>query len=208
MFFLNRDQFRGADESKLHDFVACWERYYRDSINLTPTSSREIDYIYELSPGNELSERNITRLLRWKDPRMLTHPHKNGRSNPRVGRVLDNLGSINQFRLGQMSADDFSGIARGIFPNGFIWPLFLFHIARPSHWPIGDQHVFRATGVLYGDARPEDIESFQRYRTRFSHLAEKLPLERGGGEYETVRRNKRLDSALMAYGQFLKVYDR
>lgn len=213
MFYLERSRFRGLDKSSLMSFVTFWERYYRESISILPGNTQKIDYLAELNLAGNLTAENITRLLRWKDPRMLTHPRVSGGtrlSNPRVVRVLSHLSSINEFRRGVIDQDSFEHITKIVFPTGLVWRVFLFHMARPWEWPIGDQHVFRAYGALFGARRPETLADFQTYRRSFSDLADQL-MRNAKGDADRVTRvasNKRLDNALMAYGQFLKMYDR
>lgn len=208
MFVLNRDQFHGANEAALADFVACWERYYRGSVPTSTTDAAPIDYEIELNIQNDLTAQNVTRLLRWKDPRMLTHPKRDGTDNHRVTKVLNQRGVLNDFRNGNVDQQAFSQATAGIFPNGIVWQLFLFHIARPWEWPIADQHVFRAYAALFNHAIPDTVAAFEQYRNKFAGMAQALPGANGGRCIETVRRNKRLDAALMSYGQFLLAYDR
>jgi hypothetical protein len=203
MYLLNRDAFRAVDTNGVARFVECWERYYKGN---------DREYSNELNIGNDLTEQNITRLLRWKDPRMLTHPRKtDGEPNPRVTRVLEQIASLNRFRNGNLTAGDFQRITQNIFPNGIIWQLFLFHLARPADWPIADQHVFRSYSVLFNAAVPDSITAFGAYSKAFLDLAAKF---RKCAEIEdndqafVVRINKRLDNALFAFGQFLATYDR
>lgn len=208
MFHLNRDEFRRRDESQLASFVSCWQRYYRGSVPISPTDATLIDYESELNIQGTLTQQNLVRLLRWKDPRMLTHPKVDGTSNHQVENVLANLDAINQFRQGNVDQEIFSQTVAGIFRNGIVWQLFLFHIARPWEWPIADQHVFRAHAALFGQPVPQTLVEFEQYRTNFAHLAQALDDIQNGNHVEIVQRNKRLDDALMSYGQFLLAYDR
>jgi hypothetical protein len=208
MFCLNRDDFRRRDEAQLAGFVICWERYYRGSVPVSPTDATLIDYEAELNIQGALTDQNVARLLRWKDPRMLTHPKVDGTNNHRVENVLAQLDAINQFRNGILDQQAFAQTTAGIFPNGIVWQLFLFHIARPWEWPIADQHVFRAHAVLFDQPAPQTLADFEQYRNNFAQLAQALPDIHNGSRVDIVRRNKRLDDALMSYGQFLLAYDR
>jgi hypothetical protein len=208
MFCLNRDDFRRRDEAQLAGFVICWERYYRGSVPVSPTDATLIDYEAELNIQGALTDQNVARLLRWKDPRMLTHPKVDGTNNHRVENVLAQLDAINQFRNGILDQQAFAQTTAGIFPNGIVWQLFLFHIARPWEWPIADQHVFRAHAVLFDQPAPQTLAGFEQYRNNFAQLAQALPDIHNGSRVDIVRRNKRLDDALMSYGQFLLAYDR
>lgn len=211
MFYLDPREFRGGDRTRLVPFVECWERYYRGTVTVAPANAQPIDYFAELNVGAELTRQNVTRLLRWKDPRLLTHPKRNSTGNKRnlrVVGVLNQLEAINSFRRGDMNRVDFTDVVHGTFRQGIVWQLFLFHIARPWEWPIADQHVFRAYSALFGGSIPNTLESFDAYRTLFHDLAKALPLPAGPPRAATVEKNKRLDNALMAYGQFLRAYDR
>jgi hypothetical protein len=186
MYVLNRDTFRSVDTNRIVQFVECWERYY-DGDDI-------VEYLSELNIGNDLSEQNVTRLLRWKDPLRLTHPRKtDGGPNPRVIRVLEQLGKLNEFRNGKLNASEFQSITNSLFPNGIIWQLFLFHLARPAEWPIADQHVFRSYA-----------KTFQELATRFRASVGIDDTD----QVSVVQANKRLDNALFAFGQFLASYDR
>lgn len=214
MYVLQRGDFRVVDPVRVVQFVECWERYYRGDIRL-PNSDEVIDYFAELNLGHELSERNLIRLLRWKDQRMLTHPmhaSSGGQNpNPRVARVLREIQSINRFRKADVSDLDFKNVTQSVFPNGIIWQLFLFHIARPWEWPIADQHVFRSYSVLYSAAAPVNIDTFHTYVRSFNDLADMFRYCLGVNNNDlanVVKANKRLDNALMAFGQFLGTYDR
>lgn len=214
MYVLDRKAFRALDTSRIKQFVECWERLYRGSVRLS-NSPELIDYFQELNLSHNLSEQNTTRLLRWKDPRMLTHPKQDsdgiGAPNPRVERVLAKLDRINEFRSGALSQADFAEITHEVFPNGIIWQLFLFHIAQPWRWPIADQHVFRAHSLLFNSPAPNSIESFRAYTDQFHTMAKRLREDLQVDENDlngVVHANKRLDNALMAYGQFLQAYDR
>ncbi len=208
MFILDRDVFRGAKRELLLEFVTCWERYYRDAPRVSPTGHKKIDYYAELNITSKLTEQNVIRLLRWKDIRMLTHPMVSGQPNPRVVNVLEHLDALNRFRNDDIGHENFLATARMVFPSGLIWQAFLCHIARPWEWPIADQHVFRARSALFGMPAPASWLDLSNYRMDFQQLADLLPKPSAEAREAEVRRNKRLDNALMAYGQFLLRYDR
>lgn len=206
MYVLNQDAIRLVDTNRIVPFVECWERYYPSA------DYDERVYLTELNIDCELTEQNIKELLRWKDPRMLTHPKKaDDGPNPRVIRVLEQIGAINGFRKGDFTADEFQAVTQNIFPNGMIWQLFLFHIARPSEWPIADQHVFRSYSVLFNSPVPDSVAGYRSYATVFRQLAEKFResmVIRDNSALDAVKTNKRLDNALFAFGQFLGRYSR
>lgn len=213
MYVLDRQAFRAVDTNRIKHFVEYWERFYRGSVRL-PNSPELIDYFQELNLSHDLSEQNTTRLLRWKDPRMLTYSKQDSdrgaAPNPRVERVLTKLDRINEFRSGALSQDDFAKVTHEVFPNGIIWQLFLFHMAQPWRWPIADQHVL-AHSLLFNSPAPNTIASFRGYADQFDTMAKRLREDLHVNEKDlnaVVHANKRLDNALMAYGQFLQAYDR
>ncbi len=213
MYVLDCQAFRGVDTKRIKQFVECWERFYRGNVRLS-NSPELIDYFQELNLSHNLSEQNVTRLLRWKDPRMLTHPKQESKGsaapNRRVQRVLERLERINQFRGSRLSESEFAEVTQEVFPNGIIWQLFLFHMAQPWRWPIADQHVFRARSLLFNSPAPNTIESFRAYADQFHTMAKSLREDLHIDEHDVnmvVQANKRLDNALMAYGQFLKTYE-
>ncbi|MCH7728701.1 MAG: hypothetical protein IH991_19785 [Planctomycetes bacterium] len=115
MYVLNRDEFRLVDKNRVVPFVECWEKYYDYE------SYDERVYFEELNLGKDLTEQNVVRLLRWKDPRMLTHPKKSdGKPNTRVVGVLEQLAGINGFRNSTLTAEEFQRITEQIFRSGFI----------------------------------------------------------------------------------------
>ncbi len=218
MYLFQRSDFRIVDTTQVVQFVECWERYYRGDIRLSD-SEKVINYFIELNLGHDLTEQNLIRLLRWKDQRMLTHPKKPkdtsvgapDEPNPRVMRVLEEIKSINGFRKGDVTELDFKKVTKRVFRSGIVWQLFLFHIARPHQWPIADQHVFRVYSALYGAATPKSIENFRAYVQCFNNLAVMFRNELCVNDQDltsVVEANKRLDNALMAFGQFLSAYDK
>ena len=202
MFVLDRHEFNNCNLESVPRFVQCWERYYRGDDKL---------YFDALNVSGDLRPDGLFALLRWKDPTYLSHPlKKNNEPNHRVIKVLEQLPKINEFRNGSLSASDYQSITATLFPNGIIWQLFLFHIARPAEWPIADQHVFRAYSRLFAHDPPTSIDTFCSYKHSFATLAEHLfeqsPIE-SSQPLVIVRARKRLDNAMVAYGQFLKKYD-
>lgn len=206
MYVLDQQAIRSVDTKGIVPFIECWERYY-DYAN----DDNRV-YFAEINLDREVTPQNITRLLRWKDRRWLTHPKKaDGEPNPRVIRVLDQLGSINGFRNGGLTADEFHAVTQNVFPNGMIWQLFLFHIARPSEWPIADQHVFRSYSLLFKAPAPDSVAAYRSYAKAFRQLTETFRQSaaiQDNTSLDIVKTNKRVDNALFAFGQFLAKYVR
>lgn len=216
MFTLNKNQFNEFDIRKARQFVDYWSGHYYYDIKVLNSDER-IVYFKELNLGNKLTEQNIKRLLRWKDPRMLTEVilsgSNKGKNNERVRRVMEKLEYINDFRLGNMSEDNFKRETERIFPNGIIWQIFLFHIARPFEYPMADQNVFRAFSTQKQmECPPEDWDGYKHYIDYFFQIAISARIIAGkpiGNEIdikETVCRLKKVDDALFAFGKFLSSY--
>ena len=218
MFILNKEQLKEFDLRKAKRFIEFWESKYPDrKIKRYDDKNKPIEYIEELNLGNKLNEDNIKRLLRWKDPMRLTEeilsgPNK-GKKNEKVIKVLKNLENINDFRFGKMSEKDFKEKTNKIFPNGIVWQIFLFHIARPSKYPIGDRNVFRAFSTQKHTVVPQNWDEYMHYMDYFFKVAisSKIITEKPKGDEKNieklVRKLKKVDNALFAFGRFLNIYN-
>lgn len=209
MYTLDPKQFSQYDLTKTREFVNFWEKYYKYKIK-TFDETEEIDYIVELNVNQNLTEENIRRLLRWKDPTRLTHvkksdPNKN-LENPKVMKVLSNIDAINNFRADKITEDEFLLIANDIFPQGPIYRIFLLHICKPHKYPIADQHVFRAYSYQKGCSLEESWEKYLSYKSYFFEIADACKIKKHEESKEYVAELKRIDNALMSFGQFLKKY--
>jgi hypothetical protein len=214
MFILDRQAFKWGDRSTVNAFVACWEHYYRGAVSISASNKEPIDYFSELNISKDLTNENVTRLLRWKDPRRLSHT--DAKQNPTVVRVLNQLDTLNRFRRSEIDTAAFQNtVQKDIFKTAFessvVWPGFLFHLANPLDWPIPDDNVFRAHKVLFNVKISHTMSGFQQYKATFADLAGCLRSAIGVDANDpnaVVRSNKNLDSALWIYGKFLSMYDR
>ncbi len=145
--------------------------------------------------------------------KILSGPNKE-KENPRVSKVLDKIESINEFREGSIGLDPFKKVTKEIFPNGFVWQAFLFHIARPFEFPIADRNVFQSFSIHKKTKIPGDWEGYQNYVNYFFQiaLAANIISEKPKGNEpklkDIVRELKRVDNALFVFGQFLNSYGR
>jgi len=164
-----------------------------------------IDYFAELNVGSDLTEENVRRLLRWKDSQWLTELKLNGEANGNVVRVLKSLSMINRFRNDQITEDDMRREADQVFPGGGVWKFFLLHIAKPAAYPIADGNVFQAFSLHKGlqTKKPYTWETYEAYRNYFGQIAGAMGLRE---TIENIRELKRIDNALMRFGQFLRAY--
>jgi len=216
MFILNSKQLGKFDLSKAKQFVDYWGKPYSYASVKDYITGEVIDYIKELNLGNRLSEQNIKRLLRWKDSHMLTEkilsgPNK-GKDNIKVMKVLEKQKSINRFRQGDLRVEEFKIITEKIFPKGFVWQIFLFHIARPFEFPIADRNVFHTFSIHKNTMIPKDWEGYKDFMDYFFQIAifagiiRKKPTGNELDLTEIVKELKRVDNALVAFSQFLGSY--
>jgi hypothetical protein len=216
MFILNSKQMGEFDLNKAKQFVDYWGKPYSNATAKDCNTNEVIDYLEELNLGSRLTEQNIKGLLRWKDPRMLTEkilsgPNK-GKENIKVLKVLERRNIINRFREGNLEAEEFKKTTEEIFPTGFVWQIFLFHIARPFEFPIADRNVFQSFSIHKKTTIPRDWEGYKDYIDYFFQiaLAASIITERPKGNEpdlkEIVKELKIVDNALVAFGQFLNSY--
>lgn len=84
-------------------------------------------------------------------------------------------------------------------PGGAIWNIFYLHCLDSKAWPIFDQHTFRAMRYIQtGEIVEIGITSKQKYS---AYLNEYIPFLRTFNEPDL----RKLDKALFAFGQFLKL---
>ncbi|MGB8225866.1 MAG: hypothetical protein WCE45_03210, partial [Sedimentisphaerales bacterium] len=165
MFVLNSNDFNNGDNNNINQFIEFWSQF----IPLPPKiygQNERISYIHELNLDNDLTEANMKRLLRWKDPRFLTEKGDPHQPNPLVQNVLRHIQNINNFRRFETDKE----IIGQIFPDGLIYKVFLFHIARPTDYPIADQNIFRSFAKISGSLIPIDKNSYNTYKTFFFNL--------------------------------------
>jgi hypothetical protein len=209
MYILSPDDMAEFDLANASRFVKFWSQFYNYHVTVFETKT-EIDYFSELNLGNDLTAENVRRLLRWKDPRLLTEriltgPNE-GQDNPRVAPVLNCLGTINQFRNDQIGDDDMRHAAAEVFPHGIVWRAFLLHIAKPHSCPIADQNVFRAWSLHTGRRDEQTWETYAAYCQYFWHVAEAVGASQAPQTIENLCQLKRIDNALFVFGKFLKAY--
>jgi hypothetical protein len=218
MFILNSKQLAEFDLNKAKQFVSYWGKPYSFTKVKDFNTKENIDYIEELNIGARLTENNINRLLRWKDPRMLTEkilsgPDK-GKDNRKVIKVLERRNTINEFREGTLGIEEFKIITEEIFPNGFVWKVFLFHIARPFEFPIADRNVFQSFSIQKKTIIPTDWKGYKNYVDYFFQvaIAANIIFEKPRGNEsnlkEIVKELKKVDNAIFIFGQFLNSYGR
>lgn len=208
MFILSKNEFKNFDIANVDSFVNCWSIYKNVPANEFG-SKKPIDYFGELQLGGDLTESNVIKLLRWKDTKFLTEIIQSGdgkgQENPRVIKVLKNLSYMNEFRNGFLCQERFRTITKEIFNSGIVWRAFLYHICKPLEYPILDQHVYRVYSYHVKDNKGKErlvsMEQYVEYCEYFERLAKEY------NALNDIQKLKRLDSAIMSYGQFLNKYD-
>ena len=213
MFVITRSLLREFDINKAREFVDYWSSPHTFASVKCYDSDEEVNYIEELNIGNRLTEQNIKRVLRWKDPRMLTEKilsgPDEGKDNKRVLKVLERRDDINLFRESSIGIGDFKRVTKEIFPVGFVWPIFLFHIARPHEFPIADRNVFKSYSLHKQVKIPETWTEYEDYIDYFFQIAiaaniiSEKPQGNESNLIEIVKELKRVDNALVAFGQFV-----
>lgn len=215
MFVITSSKLKEFDINKAREFVDYWGGPHAFASVKCYDSDEEVNYIEELNIGNRLTEQNIKRLLRWKDPRMLTEKilsgPDEGKDNKRVLKVLERRDDINQFReLGiGIGIEDFQRVTKEIFPVGFVWQIFLFHIARPHEFPIADRNVFKSYSLHKQAKIPENWTEYEDYIDYFFQIAiaaniiSEKPQDNEPNLVEIVKELKMVDNALVVFGQFL-----
>lgn len=199
-------------ETNINDFINFWSTYNNDDFE--ESREKKIDYFTELNLNNELTENNVKKLLRWKDPHYLTE--LTNKKNSRVERVLSKIAILNKFRFGKITEHEFDSNCN-IFPTGDgVWNIFLKHIAKPTDFPIYDQHVHRAfcfhtTDINNKDAMDKKLNDIKNcyieYKKYFFEVYEKYDDTHNSKiNIEKVKEMKKIDNALVAYGQFLQKY--
>ena len=212
MFVITSSKLKEFDINKAREFVDYWGEPHTFASVKCYDSDEEVNYIEELNIGHRLTEQNIKRLLRWKDPRILTEKilsgPDEGKDNKKVLKVLERRDDINQFRESSIGTgiDDFKRVTREIFPVGFVWPIFLFHIARPHEFPIADRNVFKSYSLHKQAKIPEnwtEYEDYTDYFLQISIAAKIISVKAQGNDsslIEIVKELKRVDNALVAPG--------
>jgi hypothetical protein len=85
--------------------------------------------------------------------------------------------------------------------GGLIWRVFWLHLQCPTHYPIFDQHAYRAVAWITQSEPPEipssDLQKARLYRESFVPFIRSLP-----------RMDRDVDRALFQFGKFLKRWRR
>jgi hypothetical protein len=90
-----------------------------------------------------------------------------------------------------------------VFTDGIVWKAFLLHIAKPHIYPIADQNVFRVWSLHTGLKNDQTWATYASYCDCFSQIAIAVGVD---WTVQNIRQLKRIDDALLVFGQFLDSY--
>jgi hypothetical protein len=204
MYTLNSVDIAKFDATKAVSFVEFWSQFFEDDSK--DVDGTKIDYFKELNVGSDLSTENVRKLLRWKDPRLLTHPNKvTGLDNPDVVKVLAKIDALNQFRNDQITESDIRRTADEIFRDGIVWKAFLLHIAKPHIYPIADVNVLTVWSLHMGLKDKGTWQTYNEYCAYFKQIANQMAVSQ---TVENILRLKAIDNSLVVFGRFLLAYYR
>ena len=147
------------------------------------------EHLYNENIGQELTERRILDLFRWKNGRRL--------SNKKLASVHQNFVARCD-ELAQLQPNINANKFLEHFTNGgAIWRIFWLHCWQPERFPIYDQHVHRAMVFVQNGVR----EEIPRYDPRKieSYLQSYLPFHANFNYLD----GRAIDKALWAFGNFL-----
>jgi len=213
----------------VNEFVDYWKEFYHDNVPIVTddgdVQNEIINYIDEIHIENDLTDENIKRLLRWKDPARRRHVYltgeRRGDPNPNVNAVMAASLQMNIFRNAddedEQAEQEFRDVTGLIFAGGTVLRAFLFHICKPWKYPIIDQHSARAADYLtenqysfeiYFKERNLEVNwgLFQTYRLFFFNIVQQCFANIGDDHRnrQYVESLKQVDNALFAFGKFLK----
>lgn len=177
----------------LREFVEFWSRAY------DPTNEH---FYSDHVRKSEFSEDDVVQLFVWKNGTVLSRAKMESLTN----KIISKLDVINALKR----SFDENTFEQHFASLTAIWKSFLQHTIAPNRFPIYDQHVFRAyhfltTGVItemedHLEAIPIsklELVKYAFYLNRYVPFAQQLSQD---GDLPL----KKIDEALMAFGQFLK----
>jgi hypothetical protein len=193
--------------------VSC-ERFYSEGIRSYSPDDYEDIIGWDKTEFSELSPDQLKEIWRWKSSQWGEHYYK---------LSLPKLNEFNEFRRAQKpSLTDLRAfweeVAKQVSRTGFIYQAFAVHIARPSDYPMVDQHVYRAYLCISSEPprvvlEPPEVQPnctsfyvfckrYELYQEFWFAMMKQLGLSRND-----VADNRRLDTAIRNFGiQLLKDY--
>lgn len=147
-------------------------------------------------------------LWKWKSPQWSKQFSEQSRSM---------LNGVNEFRVASNPClkTFWENVAQKISRTGFVYQAFAIHIARPTDYPIVDQHVLRAYICMSGNpprvvlTPPEthtDCTSFDEFSRRYEPYRRFWfdVMAQLGLSQNILVDNRKLDRAIQAFGKQLR----
>jgi len=183
------------------DFVITWSKLYN--------YKNEHIYLKLINKDKKLNKNDLYELFCWK----------NGTGNKLSSNKLKSYNKkiaskillINKLRGSDKVDIDF--MKTEFRDVSFVWRIFLFHIIKPSYFPIYDQNIHRAFNYIQ-QLTWENIETNLKSEIKEKfYFQEYLPLilkevELFYDDKDKQAYIKKIDEALFALGRFLKIYDK
>ena len=161
------------------EFIVFWSEQYEYTN----------EHLYDENIGKELTEERIWNLFLWKNGRPLSEKkRKSVRENYINEKITIPSNPSIPFLKEYLN-----------LPGGAIWRIFWLHCNYPKKFPIYDQNVHRAMANLEGWKNIE-IPSYNKEKVE-NYLNKYLPFWSVFADFDS----KKVDEALWAYGQFIKL---
>lgn len=166
------------DKSDINDFINHWSKRY----------FYENGEKYTKNIGNPLTEKSRKELFEWKNGSEI--------SSAKWRSIEENYPLL------------FSGDKEERYLNhknggGAIWNIFYLHCLDHEKWPIFDQHTYRAMRYLK-TGKIEEIGNTNKQKFE-SYTREYMPFVKEITKTASCEDARKLDKALFAFGQFLKI---
>jgi len=179
----------------IKDFIFFWERYYDEG--------KYPDEIYFNCLNKKIWKvGDLDRIFVWKNGSKLS-----SKKQKILQKVYKNLEEINFFRnirnpTERAFEDFYKKTCCNIISSGLVWRIFLVHLTHPDKYPMIDKFNYIAYKFLENNnlltkkevdkiLKKEQLKVYHPFKNFFIKLNEK------------INNQRRVDRALMAFGQFL-----
>lgn len=163
------------NSENINEFIENWSSKYKYSN----------EYKYDDNIGKPLTIESRLDLFEWKNGSVIS---------------AKKLQSIDNNYPLQFKGDREARYLNHKESGGAIWNIFYLHCLEPEIWPIYDQHTYRAMKFMQtGQVMEIGNTNKQKYA---SYLNEYIPFVQKLNSNSSTRK---LDKALFAFGQFLKI---
>jgi hypothetical protein len=173
--------FSGPGVSK-QKFVKFWNKHY--SWNRPG---------YDENIGKELTEKRALELFNWKY-------RFSSNKIPFIKSIIEAPTPLPN------NASDIDGLTRYFskFPTSTVYPVFWLHCNSPEVFPIVDQHAYRSMRFIKSGKIFDKFFNYEKAQRNYqqSYIHDYIPFI---NEFDGIHKRK-VDKALMAFGQFLKKY--